>query len=368
MPRIVILTEGRSDPDSAKTATGLLRYRSRDVVALLDSTQAGRTAAEVLGVGGTTPFVSRLSEVRADTLAIGIAPAGGGLPTQWRRTIREAIRCRMDIWSGLHHFLGDDREFRELAARHRVRLVDFRRPPPGLTVSADLARRTPCHRIHTVGHDCSVGKMVTALELAHGMQARGRSVEFVATGQTGIMISGWGPPVDRIVSDFVAGAIETAVLEHQDREFLFIEGQGSLLHPFYSGVTLGLLHGCAPQSMILVFEPGRKLVKHTEHLIPPLPEVIRIYEQMAALVLPSKVVGLAANTSALLPGEAEKLVRRTEDRLGIVTADIVREGPERMLNAVLARHAELGFEEPAGAGAERLRQSGTAGRRPRKKR
>lgn len=347
MPRFVILTEGHSEPERAKTATALLRYRPEDVAAILDSERAGETAEEVFGVGGAIPVVGRLSEAKADALLIGIAPAGGALPPEWRKTVREAIRRGLDVVSGLHAFLSEDPEFRRLAAQHEVRLVDLRRPPERLTVSADLARRTRCHRVHTVGHDCSVGKMVAAVEIARALERRGKRAEFVATGQTGILLAGWGVPVDRIVSDFVAGAIETAILERQDREFLVIEGQGSLVHPFYSGVTLSLLHGCAPQTLVMVFDPTRKAIRHTDRPMPPLSEVVRIYEEMASVVEPSRVVAVAANTYKLSADEARAAVRRAEEELGIPAADVIRDGPERIVEAVLERHEELGLGRPA---------------------
>jgi uncharacterized NAD-dependent epimerase/dehydratase family protein len=353
MPRIVILTEGKSTPDDAKTATGLLRYRPGDVAAVLDSTRAGKTAGEVLGTGGDIPIVAKLGAVKADTLLIGIAPAGGKLPRPWRAVIREAIARGMDVVSGLHYFLNEDPEFAALAKKHRVRLTDVRQPPAGLTVSKDLARNLRCHRVHTVGHDCSVGKMVASLELANALGRRGRRAEFVATGQTGIMISGWGVCVDRVISDFVAGAIEAQVLAHQDAEFLLVEGQGSLIHPLYSGVTLGLLHGCAPQTMVMVYDPTRKRIKHTEQTMPPLAEVIRLYEDMASIMTPSKVAAVAANTYRLSQAEAEKAVRRTEDQLGIPVADVIREGSDRLVDALLARHRELGLERAGPAGKRR---------------
>jgi uncharacterized NAD-dependent epimerase/dehydratase family protein len=341
MPRIVILTEGNSNPDSAKTATGILRYRPEDVVAILDSTKAGRRAGELLGVGGDIPVVANVREAKADTLLIGIAPAGGRLPEAWRAILREAIQLGMDIVSGLHYFLGEDEEFRRLAHAHRVKLVDLRRPPSDPNVSADLAKKAHCHRIHTVGHDCSVGKMVTALELTAALKRRGRTAEFIPTGQTGILIAGWGPPIDRVISDFVAGAIEGAVLKHADKDFCLIEGQGSLIHPMYSGVTLGLLHGCAPQSLVMVFDPVRRFVKHTDRPMPPLRELIRIYESMASIMAPSRVVAIAANTSKLSAREAEKVVRMTEEELSITTADVIRHGSDRLVEALLQRDAEL---------------------------
>jgi uncharacterized NAD-dependent epimerase/dehydratase family protein len=358
MPRIVILTQGKSTPTDAKTATGLLRYRPEQVVGVLDSTRAGEKTGEVLGVGGAIPFISKLKEVKADTLLIGIAPAGGRLPREWRVIIREAIERGMDVVSGLHYFLSEDEEFKELASKHGARLHDVRKPSPHLTVSKDIAKSAPCHRVHTVGHDCSVGKMVAAIEITNALRKRRRRAEFIATGQTGIMVWGWGVPIDRVISDFVAGAIEEQIVEHQDEEFLLIEGQGSLIHPLYSGVTLGLLHGCAPQSMVMVFDPVRKKVKHTDHPMPPLREVVRIYEDMAALMTPSRVVALAANTYSLSARQADAAVKRAEDELGIITADIIRHGPGRIVEAVLKRHAELGLEKAAVKKPARKRSAG----------
>jgi uncharacterized NAD-dependent epimerase/dehydratase family protein len=363
MPRIVILTEGKSTPYEAKTATGILRYRLRDVAAILDSTRAGRKAGEVLGVGGDVPFIARLAEARdADTLLIGIAPAGGDLPQSWRALVREAIERGMSIVSGLHFFVGDDPEFRELAARRGVEIHDLRKPAASITVAKDQARRLRTHRVHTVGHDCSVGKMVASLEITRALRERGRRAEFVATGQTGILIAGRGVPVDHVLSDFVAGAIEAEILAHQEEEFLVVEGQGSLVHPLYSGVTLSLLHGCAPQTMVMVFDPTRATVRNTDLPMPPLAQLIRIYEDIASLLTPSRVVAVAANTYALGADEAERAVKETEDELGIPTADVIRHGPERLAEAVLAHHRELGLagggagEAPAPPGGEGARR------------
>jgi uncharacterized NAD-dependent epimerase/dehydratase family protein len=356
MSRIVILTEGNSNPDSAKTATGLLRYRPQDVAAVLDSQCAGKKAQEVFGTGGDIPIIARLGQVKGDTLLIGIAPAGGKLPAAWYKVLREAIRRDMDIVSGLHYFLNEDPQLVQLAKKHKVKLHDVRKPPPHLTVSRNIAKSLRCHRVHTVGHDCSVGKMVASLELTHALRGRGRRAEFVATGQTGIMVAGWGVPIDRVISDFVAGAIEELIVEHQDQEFLLIEGQGSLIHPLYSGVTLGLLHGCAPQTMVMVFEATRKRIKHTDHPMPPLKEVIRIYEDMARLITPSKVVAVAANTYALSAREADRVVKKTEDELGLPTADLIRHGSDRIVEAILRRHRELGLESSTSRAAPRVRK------------
>jgi uncharacterized NAD-dependent epimerase/dehydratase family protein len=341
MSRIVILTEGKSNPTDAKTATGILRYRLDEVVAVLDSTQVGKTAGQVLGVGGSVPFVASLAGVDADTLLIGIAPAGGGLPVSWRSLLRQAIERRMEIVSGLHFFIGDDPEFRELASKYRVRIYDVRKPPPGISVSRNIARSARCFRVHTVGHDCSVGKMVTGLELARELCRRGRDAEFLATGQTGIMIAGKGLPIDAVVSDFVAGATEKLVLDAQHREIVVVEGQGTLVHPLYSGVTLGLLHGCAPQAMVMCYDPLRREIKYGNMPIPPLGELIDLYERVASYIAPSEVVGVAANTAALSAAEAEAELRRVQAEVGLPATDVVRFGCGPLADAVLAARERL---------------------------
>lgn len=335
MEKIVILTEGRSNPSDAKTACGMVRYRGREVVGLLDTTCAGKTAQDVFGVGGDIPVVATLDEVDADTLLVGIAPVGGSLPEPWRPVLREAIERGMKIISGLHLFIAEDPEFGPLAREKGVTIFDARRPPDDLTVSANIARDTPCFRVLTVGMDCNVGKMHTAIELAKGLKKAGRNAEFVATGQTGIMIYGTGVAVDRVVSDFVPGAIEGLILERQDREFLVVEGQGSLNHPLYACVTLGLLHGCAPQAMVMCYEAGRDKLRHIPVKLPRLEKMIPLYEELAGMVCPSRVVALSANTSALPEEEATRELRLQEDRLGIPATDPVRFGPEKLIDAIL---------------------------------
>ena len=342
MSRMILLTEGMSNPAEAKTATGLLRYRGEEVAAVFDSSCAGRTAKEVFGVGGEIPFVDSLEGVEADTLVMGIATAGGELPEDWRRIIADALRRGMRIVNGLHTFIDDDPEFAPLALEHGGELVDVRRPPGDLVVSANEARNTPCFRVHTVGHDCGVGKMLTALELTAALRERGHTAEFLATGQTGIMISGSGIPIDAVVSDFVAGAAEQLVLEKRDSEFVLIEGQGSLVHPLYSGVTLGLLHGCAPQAMVMGFDPTRTTIRHSEQEMPPLRAVIGLYESMASVMSPSRVVAVAANTSSLDEAAARKLLDTLRESLGLPATDVVRFGCEPIVDAVLEERDRCG--------------------------
>ena len=342
MSRMILLTEGMSNPEEAKTATGLLRYRGEEVVAVLDSSCVGKTAQDVFGVGGATPFVDSLDGLEADTLVMGIATAGGEMPGAWGGIIAGALRSGMKILNGLHTFISDDPELAPLAAEHGGEIIDVRRPPAGIEVSSNEARNTPCFRVHTVGHDCGVGKMLTALELTAAVRQRGHTAEFLATGQTGIMITGSGVPIDAVVSDFVAGAAELLVLENRDKEFLFIEGQGSLVHPLYSGVTLGILHGCAPQAMVMGYDPTRTTIRHSEKPMPPIEDVIGLYESMANVMAPSRVVAVAANTSSLGESAARELLASLGERLGLPATDVVRFGCELIVDAVLEERRRVG--------------------------
>jgi uncharacterized NAD-dependent epimerase/dehydratase family protein len=339
--RLVILTEGHTEPITGKTASCVLRYRPEEVVALLDSTQAGRTTQELLGVGGSTPIVSRLDEAKgANTLMIGIAPSGGRIPPAWRAVILDAINRGMDVVSGLHEFVGDIPEFAAAAKKSGSTITDLRKNDEQ-DVAHRLNIREECLRIHTVGQDCCVGKMLVAVELTRAMQARGHDAKFIATGQTGIMIEGDGVPIDRVISDFVNGAIEKQILAHQHHEMLFIEGQGSLSHPKYSAVTLGLLHGCAPQGMIMCYEAGRTAVHGMEYVpLKPLDELCEVYETMANLISPSKMIGVAINGRRLNAEQAAAERERVKRELGLPACDVVRDGPEELVQAVLQMKPE----------------------------
>ena len=343
MPRTyIILTEGHSEPHAAKTACSVIRYRSSEVLAVLDSQQRGRTTQEVLSVGGAIPFVDSLAaEPAANTLLIGIAPVGGKIPAAWRAIVLQAIERGMDVVSGLHDFLADDPEFSAAAALRGVQLIDVRRNRER-QVAERIGLRDDCLRIHTVGHDCSVGKMVTAIEVTNELKRRGRDAKFLATGQTGIMVEGDGVPVDCVVADFVRGAIEQLILKHQHHEILLIEGQGSLVHPAYSGVTLGLLHGCAPHGLILCYEIGRETITGVPSMrIPPLAEIKRLNEVMANVMRPCQVIGIAVNSRQVSAAEAAAERARVRAELRLPVCDVFRDGPQELADAVLKLREEV---------------------------
>lgn len=334
--KLIILTEGYSNPHSAKTACSILRYRPQEVVAVLDSTQAGKSPDEVLGTGQGIPFVSSLEEAPdANTLLIGIAPPGGQIPAAWREVILSAIERGMDVISGLHDFITDDEQFSSAARDHQVQLVDVRKID-FQKIARRPGFREDCLRIHTVGHDCSVGKMVTAIEITNALKTAGHDAKFLATGQTGIMVEGDGYPVDRIIADFVSGAAEDLVLQNQHHEILVLEGQGSLVHPSYSGVTLGLLHGCQPHALILCYEVGRETITGVEHLsIPPLSKIRELNETMAGLHEPCPVIGISMNSRLLSDSAAAEERQRVEQEMGLPVCDVFRDGPDRLKDAVL---------------------------------
>ncbi len=339
--RLVILTEGQFGLHDAKTALGVIRYGPDDILAILDSTMAGRNLAELLPAFDV-PFVGSLDEVlegsvRPDGLLIGIAPTGGRLPADWRVTILQAIRAGLDIHSGLHQFLGDDPEYAAAAAAAGTRLIDYRRPPDRMETSVGR-RHLPGKRvILTVGTDCAIGKMSVALELVAAARRAGASAAMVPTGQTGMMIEGWGVAVDRVISDFTNGTVEWLVEQGEARaDWVIVEGQGSIDHPAYSAVTMGLIHGATPHAMVLVHKPG--LTEHDfTHLpdasfpIAELPPFIELHERIAGLVAPSKVVAVALNTS-LYPSDddARAVIAAIAAETGLPADDPVRFGADAL--------------------------------------
>ena len=341
MRKIAILTEGHTNPHIAKTASALVRYRPDEVLALLDSTQAGKTTQELLGVGGQTPIVSSLDKIPgADTLLLVIAPPSGKIPATWRPIILDAISRKMDILSGLHDFVSDDEEFKQAAEQNGVTLTDVRKNDQN-TLAQRVGLDENCLRVLTVGHDCSVGKMVTAIEISEGLQRLGVDSKFVATGQTGIMVEGDGTPLDCVVADFVSGAAEQLVLDNQYREVLLFEGQGSLVHPSYSGVTLSLLHGCAPHAMVMCYELGRDKVTGIDMSIPSLEKIIPMYEIMAEPIYPAKVIGISMNSRHVSEQESDRERKRVSDQFGLPVVDIFRHGADELIEAVQNMRSEM---------------------------
>jgi len=336
--RYLLLAEGFSgDPHYGKTMRGVLRYRRQDVVAILDSTRAGQTEDGVPVVGS----VEDALPLGPTTALVGVATQGGRFPPEWIELLRACIEHGLGVENGLHVFLADDPELRALAEKRGVELRDLRRPPANLSTATGENLGADATIVLTVGSDCAIGKMTVSLELDLEARRRGVRSVFVPTGQTGIVIAGWGIAVDAVVADFVAGAAERLVVEGRDRggELLWVEGQGSLLHPVYSGVALGLYHGSVPHLLVLCHEPGRTEIEGAgggPHPIPPLRELVELHERLALPARPARVAAVALNTHALGEEEARAAVDAAEEETGLPADDPVRFGAARLVDAVLA--------------------------------
>jgi uncharacterized NAD-dependent epimerase/dehydratase family protein len=362
--RYLVLAEGMFGPQTSKTANSAVRYLPDRVLAVVDSRHAGESVGRVLGFGGNIPVIGSVEEGLdrgATALLIGIAPQGGQLPESWRPMLKAAIDAGLDVVSGLHFHLNDDEEIRGHAVQQGVVIHDLRRPPPTLPVSTGKARLVEPLVVHTVGTDCNIGKMTAALELRDALVGHGARVGFAATGQTGILIEGWGISVDAVVADFIGGAAEQLVLRAAEgNEIVLVEGQGSLVHPGYSGVTLGLLHGSMPDAMILCHQPSRQCPWNAAHRydwmrLPTVPEMIGICEGAIAPLRESKVIGIALNTWDLTDEQARDEGRRLEDLTGLPTTDPVRFDPSPLAEAILAaaeRKRAARAKGEAGAAAE----------------
>lgn len=336
--RLVILADGHLDAHFGKTTMGILRYREAEVVAVIDRETAGSTTEEALGVGGPTPIVGTLDEsldYQPDSLLIGVATRGGMIPPEWRPILSDAITYGLDIINGLHDFLNDDSELSAAAERVGVRLTDVRRPPMNLTVAEATPHRQGSIVVTMVGSDCAVGKMSVALDIESSARERGMDMQFVATGQTGMMISGNGLPLDRVIGDFMSGAVEAAVLEAtSEHDVVLVEGQGSLLHPGYSGVTLSLIHGSQPDAMILTIMPARKTIEDYDVEIPPTLELIEIHESAASWIKPAPVIAVAVNSSGLTAEQAQKAIEAVTIETGLPATDTFLHGAGVLVEAI----------------------------------
>ncbi len=346
--RYLIIAEGSFGPETSKTANSAIRYLPERVVGILDSKAPGKTSQDVLGFGGAIPVVKTIEEgfaLKADAILIGIAPAGGKLPQEWRAWLLAAIDRGMHIWSGLHTYISDDAEFAARAKAKGVTIVDARKPPEHLPVSTAKGKDVDAYVCLTVGSDCNVGKMTAQLQLVNAIRQRGLRTRFAPTGQTGILIDGWGIAVDAVIADFIGGAAEQLVLDGaKGHDVVLVEGQGSLIHPGYSGVTLGLLHGSAPSGLILCHQSSREFVgdyggRAAWLRIPKLSELVRIYEDAARPVHPAKTIGIALNTYDLSDADAKRAIDEAQQDTGLPATDPVRYDPAPLVDAVVAAHA-----------------------------
>jgi len=330
--RYAVLAEGWFANRHAKTAHGLIRYGKDEVVAVIDSTLAYSSVREAMPeLERDAPIVGSLEEaleLSPTSILVGLAPAGGRLPEEWLATLGLAADAGLEIVSGLHQRLAPDFPGKKV--------WDVREPPADIPLFSGEGFGVEPKVALTVGTDTAIGKMTASLEIGRCASEAGLASEFVATGQTGIIIAGWGICVDAVISDFVAGASEQLVLEaaRRDPDLILVEGQGSLGHPAYSGVTLGLLHGSCPDCLILCAAPQNEEVFAGV----PRPEpsrIARLYEEVAALVKPAPVVAVSVNTRGLDDAGAEELVARIAEETGLPAADPFRASAVPILEAVV---------------------------------
>ncbi|MWV64651.1 DUF1611 domain-containing protein [Halorubrum sp. JWXQ-INN 858] len=340
--RIVILAHEKF-PDGAKTALGVMRYGDQEVRAVLDRDTAGDRVHDHVPdvddapIAGTFADAYEAADGEVDALYIGIAPIGGGFEESWRDDVRDAIEAGCDVVSGLHYFLNEDEDLASLADEHGVTLRDVREPHDDLTVATGSSGDVDADVVLTVGTDCSVGKMTASLEIVDAARERGIDAAFVPTGQTGIMIAGWGNPIDRVISDFTAGAVEEMILELGDEhDLLVVEGQGSIVHPAYSAVTCGILHGAMADGLVLCHAAGRDAINGYESFpLPSLSAYVDLYEDLSAPVHEAEIVAGALNTKDIADdGAAADTVAEYGEAVGVPAADPVRDGAGAIADAI----------------------------------
>lgn len=344
MRRYAVLAPGQF-AENAKTAHGVIRYSSDEAVAVIDPSCAGQTVRDVVPyLDSSAPIVMSVDEAlpyKPTALLIGTAPKGGKLPPEWRAEILRAIAGGLEIVSGLHDMLGGDPEFAAAARENGVRIWDVREPPE-VPLFSGAAYDLAAPVLLAVGNDCAVGKMTVMLELARAAREAGANAEFVPTGQTGIMIAGWGIAVDRVISDFATGASERLVVQAAERnpEYILVEGQGAINHPAYAPVTLALLFGCAPDALLLVADVKRATMETYGTPTLSYAELIAVHEDLCATVKPANVVGLALNTFGLDEGAAAEEIARARAETSLPADDVVRNGAANLWTAIAPKLAK----------------------------
>lgn len=341
MGKAIVLAEGCLGEDLGKTANGLVLHSMRDeILAVIDSTHEGEDAGQVVsGTPNGIPVVSTFEEAyeahNPDTLYLGAATVGGTLPEWFEATLRAGLENGLTVYNGLHKFFSEDPEYQKLAEDNGATIVDVRKPPDDLEVAHGDVYDVDVPRVLVMGTDCAVGKRMTVVELVKAARERGIDAGFVATGQTGVMLGpDAGAVIDRIPADFTAGTVERMICDvaEQGRQIIFVYGQASVLHPAYSGVSLSILHGTAPDAVILQADPVREhrtLFDHPAYKMAPIRDEIEIIERLGT----GKVVGIAVNGKNCkdIPAESEALRQKT----GLPAADPLAQSVEPLLDAVL---------------------------------
>jgi uncharacterized NAD-dependent epimerase/dehydratase family protein len=339
--RLAILLHEGITGVQGKTGLTLLRYSPAQVVCVIDRAVAGQSLSALTGINREVPIVDSISAAlvyQPDVLAIGIAPSGGMIPESWIGELQVAVTAGLSIVNGLHTPLAHHPQLAGLLQPGQW-IWDVRQEPAGLKIGTGAAKSLPCKRVLMVGTDMAIGKMSAALELQRTCERRGVQAKFIATGQAGMMISGDGVALDAVKVDYAAGAIEQAVMRHgNDYDLLLVEGQGSLLHPG-STATLPLIRGSQPTHLILLHKIGQETIRNCPDVkIPPLAEVVRLYEAVAncaGAFRPVRVVAIALNGGNLPDDVVKAEIDRVTAMTGLPCTDAVRFGADVLLDAIL---------------------------------
>ncbi len=337
MKRFAILAIGSLDYILSKTGNMLLRYRPDEVISIIDPLHAGKTSDEVLGWGRKIPVVksfNKLKLYKPTHLVIGNAPQGGVLSDSERIEVIEAIKNKCNIISGMHFFLNEDDEISDLANKHDIKIVDLRKPPnpPHFPKGSWIKRKFPV--LEVVGSDCDTGKMTTAWEIAMALKKRKRRVEFIGTGQTGILLSGKGIAVDAVTSDFLAGEVEYLLDSlPKNTELAVIEGQGAINNMYYSSVTLGLLHGAMPDFLVFTHEPNRNL-DVAKWKIPKIKALMKIHLELLKPFKNCSFLGINLLTHRMGDKESKEIINSIFDEFSIPVADLIRFEDNQLVNKI----------------------------------
>ncbi len=338
--RAIVLAHGKFASFGAKTANDLVIYNGRffEVVAILDKFKAGKTSKEFLPLAASdVPIVGTLKDAtqfRPEALVIGIAPIGGRLSPEYRQIVKEALTQGLDIWSGLHTFLLDDKELARLAERGGATIHDLRRPPNDLRIWNGEVARTKAARVTVMGTDCDVGKNITTMELAQQAAKLGFSVGIVATGQTMLMMgTDAGSVIDAIAADFAPGEVERQILklDREGKEIIFTEGQAAILHPAYGQVSLAILYGSQPDAVCLAHDPFRRLRGGFRVKMPALMEEIDAIESLCST---AKVVAVSIMGWNRHNVEIARATQRVEKETGIPAGDSMKDS-KKLFKAIL---------------------------------
>lgn len=342
--RYVLFAEACFGLFSSKIAASLLRYKAELCVAVVDSTQAGRTVEDVLGYGGSIPVVAKVEDAlhaRPEVFIVGKGLHSADLPPDWKVPLLSAVQNNLHVVNSIHFRLAGDPDLARAIRDHDVTVWETK-DAPIVPLNKSRVLDLDSWIIHTCGSDSNIGKKTAALEIWYRANKRGITTGFAATGQTGMMVSGHGIAIDGVPGDFMGGAVEQVVLEAaQGNEWVVVEGQGSLNHLAASGVALAILHGALPHALVFCHRLGLDRTKFNGTPIAPIPELIRMNEELTMFERPAKVAAVSVNSAGLSDEEFTRAVGELQDRTGLPVTDPCREGADRLIDTLRAHQETL---------------------------